>query len=324
MEVVQLRGFIHDSLEKRDSHQDGDDGELPRREEDFLRLCDILAANMEELNESWRMDSTRPPQPTFEGPPNPGRHFTPSRELKSLYAQRNHLQRLVNYESKSGGSRTYLDYISEQLEEAERKVEPLEDEEWVLHERRVREYEEARGPYLERLRVWRDWEQERSRRREAETRRNELVRTARRRVERAFAAPPPSVSGTVTTLPWEFAPPGQRTDDHIVYGYYQEVLGRTGLKGFDQERLDKILALPRNGLLKGKAGFYGYIVLTFEHTDKVLMDCPVRDNAVYILDSGDERLLRMKKQDLMASDEARRIYHTDGWYERVRKELGLE
>ena len=150
------------------------------------------------------------------------------------------------------------------------------------------------------------------------------MRKTRQRVENAFAPERPRAIGSVTTLPWEFAPPGQRTDDHVVYGYYREVLGRVGLKGFDQERLEKILALPWNGLLKGKAGFYGYIVLTFDHTEKVLMDCPVRDNAVYILDSGDERLLGMDKQELIASDEVKRIYHTDGWYERVKRALGMD
>jgi hypothetical protein len=108
-----------------DGHQDSDDEQLPRRKEDFLRLCDMLAAKVAAMNESLKADSPRPPQPTYEGPPNPGRDFTPSRELKSLYAQRNHLQRFVNYESRSGGSETYLDYITAQLEEAERKVAPL-------------------------------------------------------------------------------------------------------------------------------------------------------------------------------------------------------
>ena len=96
------------------------------------------------------------------------------------------------------------------------------------------------------------------------------------------------------------------------------------LDGFDQERLDKILALPRSGLLKGKSGFYGYIVLQFDHTEKVLMECPVYANAIYVLNSGEERLLRMNKQQLIASGEAKRIFHTGDWYLRVKLNLEIE
>jgi hypothetical protein len=107
------------------------------------------------------------------------------------------------------------------------------------------------------------------------------------------------------------------------YGYYNEVLSRGQLAGFDQGRLDKILSLPRSGLLKGKAGFYGYIVLQFDLTPKVLLECPVHGNAIYVLDSGEERLLGMNMQQLIASDEAKRIFHTGDWLGRVQRELGI-
>ena len=75
--------------------------------------------------------------------------------------------------------------------------------------------------------------------------------------------------------------------------------------------------------MKGKAGFYGYIVLQFEHTEKVLLECPVVGNALYVLDSGEERLSRRNKQEHIASDEAKRISHTGDWYHRVKQEFGI-
>lgn len=101
------------------------------------------------------------------------------------------------------------------------------------------------------------------------------------------------------------------------------MLSRGQLAGFDQERLDKILALPRSGLLKGRAGFYGYIVLQFAHTEKVLLECPVYANAIYVLNSAEERLLKMNKQELIASDEAKRIFHVGDWYRRVKEALDI-
>ena len=116
-------------------------------------------------------------------------------------------------------------------------------------------------------------------------------------------------SGRMGDLPFELAAPGEGGDEHI-RGYYGEVLRRGGLDGFDQDRFDKMLALPRSGWKRGTAGKYGYIVLMFDHTEKVLLECPIRDNAIYVLDSGEERLLKMNKQQLIASPEVRRIFHT--------------
>jgi hypothetical protein len=106
--------------------------------------------------------------------------------------------------------------------------------------------------------------------------------------------------------------------------YYRKAVSHGQLKGFPQDRLDKMLALPRSGWLKGRAGFYGYIVLMFDHTEKVLLECPVEGNAIYVLDSGEERLLRMSKQELIESSEAKRIYHSGPWYQRLKDELGIE
>jgi hypothetical protein len=43
-----------------------------------------------------------------------------------------------------------------------------------------------------------------------------------------------------------------------------------------------------------------------------------------VLDSGEEGLLRMSKQELIESSEAKRIYHSGPWYQRLKDELGIE
>jgi hypothetical protein len=55
-----------------------------------------------------------------------------------------------------------------------------------------------------------------------------------------------------------------------------------------------------------------------------LLECPVEDNAIYILDSGEDRLVGMNKQQLRGSGEAKWIYHTGNWYQRLKDELGIE
>ncbi|MDQ3522687.1 MAG: hypothetical protein M3434_10180, partial [Gemmatimonadota bacterium] len=125
------------------------------------------------------------------------------------------------------------------------------------------------------------------------------------------------------TLDFEILPEDQQTDVYV-RRYYREVMSQDWLKDFSQDRLDKMLALPRSNWKKGKEGFFGYIVLMFDHTDRVLLECPVEGNAIYVLNSGEDRLLRMKKQQLRESGEAIRIFHTGDWYRRLKDELGIQ
>ena len=229
----------------------------------------------------------------------------------------------MDYEIKHGESEIYLDYIKDELEKVERKITPTERREEQEHEKCLREYREAHEPYIRRVRLWEAEVEKVEKQREAEANRDEAVRRTYRKVKRAFEGTRVSGPRRIGTLPFEIAPPGERTNDHV-YAYYREVLRRGQLAEFDQERLDKILTLPRSGLLKGKVGFYGYIVLQFDHTEKVLLECPVYGKALYVLESGEERLLAMNKQELIASDEAKRIFHTKNWYQRVKQELAIK
>jgi hypothetical protein len=108
--------------------------------------------------------------------------------------------------------------------------------------------------------------------------------------------------------------------------YYQEVLGRGRIKRFSQDRLDKMLALPWSGWQKGRKGFYGYMAFTFDHTEKILLECPVEDNAIYILPPEERASLRenVTKQDLLASGKVKKIIHSGDWYRRLKNELGIE
>jgi len=62
----------------------------------------------------------------------------------------------------------------------------------------------------------------------------------------------------------------------------------------------------------------------FDHTQRVLLECPVEDNAIYLLDSGEDRLLAMNKRQLRVLGEAKRIFHRGEWYQRLNDELGIE
>lgn len=314
MSFAQLRRYIHDAVERLSYASPLTNEDLPRSQEELLDLCELLQRKAEALKEGAPM----PERPTYLGPPDPGWNFTPSDELDALYREQRRAQGRVDYEIEHGDSGIYLDYIKRELEEVERKIAPIERREEEQHEQRVREYQEAREPYRRSVRLWRAEVEKIEKRREAEAKRVDNVQRTYREVKRAFAAK------TTTILPWEIAAAGEGTNNNAVYRYFRDVLSRGEIKELDEERLHTILSLPWSHRMLGRAGWFGYIVLTFDHTEKALMDCPVPNNAVYVLDSAEERLLKLKKPQLRASGETKRIYHTEGWFRRVKKELGLE
>jgi hypothetical protein len=322
MTFAELRRFLHDSVERLSDPSVLDSAEFPRSQEEVLALCDMLKAKADTLKEHAPL----PERPTYDGPPHPGWSFTPSDELEKLYREQQQAEERVEYETRHGDSEVYLEWIKRELTEVEDKIAPLEEREEQDYEKRLREYEGARQPYRRRVRLWEAERQKAEKRQEAEATRDEIVRRMYRKATRAVEPERPSGPKHVIDFPWEFAAPGERTDNRVVYDYFREVVRRGRLKRFDEDRLNKILALPRSGFLRGRpgAGRYGYIALTFDHTEKVLMDCPAYGNALFVLDSAEERLLKMKKHELRASNEVKRIFHTKNWYRRVKLELGIE
>ena len=281
MGFAQLRTFIHDAAERLADPSFTAKDEFPRSREDLLTLCDMLKAKAAALKD----DTPLPERPAYDGPPDPGYFFTPSDELRALYGELERAEERVTYQIEHGGG-VYLDYIQDELEKVKQKVAPKEGREKQEHDERLRAYREAHDPHRRRIRSWRAEVAQAKKRREAEATRDELVRRTYRKVERAFDPKRASGPKDMSDLPYEIAAPGERTDDHI-RAYFREVLRRGQLDGFDQERLDKVLALPWKNWRKGRAGVYGYIVLTFAYTEKVLLECPVRDNAIYVLNSGE-------------------------------------
>jgi hypothetical protein len=319
MSYAQLSRFIHDAVEKLSSPSAADNEELPHTKEKLVKLCDMLSAKADALKDEAPM----PKRPIYDGPTYPRISFTPSDTLGELYRQREQTEDRVEYESVHGASDIYLGHLKGELKEVEQKIAMVEQREKQEHSERLRAYREAHDPYRRRFRSWQAKVKEVEKRREAEAKREETVRRAYRKVESAIETKRASGSRRTGTLPWELAAPGERTDNRAIYRYFSEIVRRGRLDEYDQERLDKILALPYENWSKGTAGFYGYIVLWFAHTPKVLMECPVYANAIYILNSGEERLLKMDKQELIASSEVKRIFHVGDWYRRVKQELGI-
>jgi hypothetical protein len=202
------------------------DEALPRTEEEFLRLCDLLSEKADAQTED--APKPMPEHPTYDGPSDPG-HFTPSRELEALYEEREQAKRRVGNARRDGSSKIYIEYVESELEKVEQEIAPIEEwerREKQEYEKRLREYREARKPYQRRLELWEAEAEKREKSRVAEAKQAEAVERMYRRVESVFKDRRVSAdTQSPDSVPFEILPPGEWTDDHI-RRYYQEVWRR--------------------------------------------------------------------------------------------------
>ena len=127
---------------------------------------------------------------------------------------------------------------------------------------------------------------------------------------------------------WRPLPPGEASPQKV-RGHYRERLRHEGrLDKFDQGRLDVATALPYEEWwvpTEGFGGFDAYSIISFSHTDKVLLECPIYGNAAYVIDAEEEVWREMTKQELAESGLAEKIPHRgDDWPKKVRRALDLE
>lgn len=147
---------------------------------------------------------------------------------------------------------------------------------------------------------------------------SQMVERLRRKIERAFR---PVMA--VTQYQWESVPPGENPVDAIARSF-KEWHQRNPRAAYDEGRIEKARSLkPKRGFT-GKRGFDGYFIYAFDYTEKMIMECPFYGNAIFVLGPSlePERWLQMKKQEIMEHPEATRIPHREGWFDRVKEELG--
>ncbi len=115
---------------------------------------------------------------------------------------------------------------------------------------------------------------------------------------------------------WEVLPQGESAEG--IRGLFDGLTQRGGLAGFDPERLDHALALPWKEGYTGKSGFDGYVVFTYEHTHKALLECPRVGNAAYVIGLPTAVWREMNKQELRPTAPARSARSTTGGAGSVR------
>jgi hypothetical protein len=134
---------------------------------------------------------------------------------------------------------------------------------------------------------------------------------------------PPSSVLPMRHLSWRVLPPGELSVN-AVSQHYDRLQRQNPRIKYERERITKAFSLNPEQCYVGKDELEGYIVFTFAHTPKALLECPVFGNAIYIIDSDWKRWSRMTKRELLAhSHDVTRIIHRGDWFREVKRELGI-
>ncbi len=216
------------------------------------------------------------------------------------------------YEDESSTAH-YIGFLERELSALKREIAKLETRERFEYDKLLYPYWEARNAQSRSNRL-------RKEEAKKEATRAKIVRRVRQDIERAFK---PEADTSTSRLPWRNLPPGESSVEDVIRHY--DGLSRQGVPvRFEQERLNKADSLGWEHRYLGIDEYEGYIVYTFAHTSKALMECPMVGNAIYLIDSDWERLSRMSKQELLDHPSVIRIPHQGNWFEKVKEELGIQ
>lgn len=132
--------------------------------------------------------------------------------------------------------------------------------------------------------------------------------------------PPPAIKH----LDFELLPPGTWNIEDIV-NHYRRLAQNPPLdmrgKGIDWKRIREIERLKPVECYVGKKMWDGYAVFTFGFTGRVVLECPVEGNAVYVLDKHWKSAVRKTKQEVRDQYDPVKVVHKGEWLDRVRNAL---
>lgn len=308
MSFRQLREFIDDSL--RAFPESTSDSEAPNSYDEFIELWEMLRkkVNVPEL----------PPMPPKPGPTPEFPEFVASEQLKQQLQASFDQQEQLKAKLATTTEDSVIKELQYQLELSNRSIATLRNQEKQDHERErdahISQFEDAQSVYK---RGMQEREAEKKRQRELRPSRVQITERIGKDIERAFT---PGAMMTRSSLPWRILPPGELTLDKVLKHY-----GRLQQQGpdirYDRERITKAFSLRPSKCYVGKDEYEGYIVFTFDHTQRVLMECPIFGNAIYILGPNWKRLSRLSKRDLLVRTDTVKIVHKGDWFTRVKREL---
>jgi len=130
----------------------------------------------------------------------------------------------------------------------------------------------------------------------------------------------------VRHLPFTLLAPGTWDMRQVVEYYRKAAENRGNGWGngeFDPSRLEKIASLRPSQCYVGKESWHGYIVFEFANTDRVVLECPIEGNAIYVLSGNWKLMINHTKAELRTEygHLCMRIVHKGTWLTRIQQTL---
>jgi hypothetical protein len=129
--------------------------------------------------------------------------------------------------------------------------------------------------------------------------------------------------GTVRKFSFILLPPSKEGLREVIERYRKLTRSHPhSLMGvdFEWERLDQIEHLNPNARYVGTKSWKGYAVFEFQHSDRVILECPKSGNATYIIEGNWREMIAASKRDLRSEYRyhCTRIIHCSDWINRVK------
>ena len=223
------------------------------------------------------------------------------------------------------------------VKKLEHKIQYLKDDLEPLKRREKRAYQKASSAYYKsyssRLEKWKKEKQlhdtlsqqkalARAMRVKHERSRQERLRFVeriRKDIERIFTF---GVNAPIYRVFWRVLPAGEWTFDSVLK-HYTELHRAYPHIHFEVDRLRRVFSLNPSSLYIGIDEFDWYIVCAFSQTTKVVLECPIYGNAIYVIRENWQSLSKLPKNELLSQfpSYVHRIVHAGDWYPLLRAEL---
>lgn len=125
----------------------------------------------------------------------------------------------------------------------------------------------------------------------------------------------------IQKLSWKLLPKEKWTVEDVVKIFRTYSFKRWQNATFDESRLRKIInVLKPNVCYIGEDEFEGYVVFCFNQTEKVVMECPIIGNAVYVINGNWQEITKLSKREAKHryTNCIKTINHNETWLERLQ------
>jgi hypothetical protein len=123
-----------------------------------------------------------------------------------------------------------------------------------------------------------------------------FVERIKKDIERIFTF---GINAPIYRVFWRVLPAGEWTFDSVL-NHYTELHRAYPHIHFEVDRLRRVFSLNPSSLYIGIDEFDWYIVCAFSQTTKVVLECPIYGNAIYVIRENWQSLSKLLKNELLS------------------------